>query len=95
MLYFGAQMTKPEEVGCELLRSVAVGIIKMDGRTAPDQRPGAFPRSRGASCCRRLASGPWQHMDDTSTRLNGQNGCSRIVIHCPCGLLYDELPRTA
>jgi hypothetical protein len=28
-----------------------------------------------------LASSPWQHLDDTSTRVNGQNGYCHIVCH--------------
>ena len=38
-----------------------------------------------------LASSPWQHLDDTSTRVNGQNGYCHIV----CNPLYTAYVTTA
>ena len=81
-LYFGGQMSEPK--GAELLRSVGVQIS--DGHISnlliKDQV--AFHAEKDALYRAGLASSPWQHLDDTSTRVNGQNGYCHIV----CNPLY-------
>ena len=81
-LYFGGQMSEPKVA--ELLRSVGVQIS--DGHISnlliKDQ--GAFHAEKDALYRAGLASSPWQHLDDTSTRVNGQNGYCHIV----CNPLY-------
>ena len=81
-LYFGGQMSEPKVA--ELLRSVGVQIS--DGHISnlliKDQ--GAFHAEKDALYWAGLASSPWQHLDDTSTRVNGQNGYCHIV----CNPLY-------
>ncbi len=81
-LYFGGRMSEPKVA--ELLRSVGVQIS--DGQISnlliKDQ--GAFHTEKDALYRAGLASSPWQHLDDTSTRVNGQNGYCHIV----CNPLY-------
>jgi cell division septum initiation protein DivIVA len=81
-LYFGAQMSEPKVA--ELLRRVGVQIS--DGQVSnlliKDQA--AFHAEKDALYRAGLASSPWQHLDDTSTRVNGQNGYCHIV----CNPLY-------
>jgi hypothetical protein len=81
-LYFGGQMSEPKVA--ELLRSVGVQIS--DGHISnlliKDQV--AFHAEKDALYRAGLASSPWQHLDDTSTRVNGQNGYCHIV----CNPLY-------
>src|SRR5215831_10593302 len=88
-LYFGAQMSEPKVA--ELLRSVGVQIS--DGQVSnlliKDQT--AFHEEKDALYQAGLASSPWQHLDDTSTRVNGQNGYCHIV----CNPLYTAYFTTA
>jgi hypothetical protein len=89
VFYFGAQMSEPKVA--ELLRSVGVQIS--DGQVSnlliKDQT--AFHGEKEALYQAGLASSPWHHLDDTSTRVNGQNG------HCPivCNPLYTAYFTTA
>src|SRR5215510_9685834 len=82
VLYFGAQMSEPKVA--ELLRGVGVQIS--DGQVSnlliKDQT--AFHAEKDALYQAGLASSPWQHLDDTSTRVNGHNGYCHIV----CNPLY-------
>src|SRR6266853_3278509 len=82
VFYFGAQMSEPKVA--ELLRSVGVQIS--DGQVSnlliKDQA--AFHAEKAALYQAGLASSPWQHLDDTSTRVNGQNGYCHVV----CNPLY-------
>jgi hypothetical protein len=89
VFYFGAQMSEPKVA--ELLRSVGVQIS--DGQVSnlliKDQA--AFHGEKAALYQAGLASSPWQHLDDTSTRGNGQNGYCHIV----CNPLYTAYFTTA
>jgi Transposase IS66 family len=89
VLYFGAQMSEPKVA--ELLRSVGVQIS--DGQVSnlliKGQAP--FHAEKEALYQAGLASSPWQHLDDTSTRGNGQNGYCHIV----CNPLYTAYFTTA
>jgi len=82
VFYYGAQMSEPKVA--ELLRSVGVQIS--DGQVSnlliKDQA--AFHAEKDTLYRAGLASSPWQHLDDTSTRVNGQNGYCHIV----CNPLY-------
>jgi len=75
----------------ELLRSVGVRIS--DGQVSnlliKDQA--LFHAEKDALYQAGLASSPWQHLDDTSTRVNGQNGYCHIV----CNPLYTAYFTTA
>ncbi len=89
VFYFGAQMSEPKVA--ELLRSVGIQIS--DGQVSnlliKDQT--AFHGEKDALYQAGLASSPWQHLDDTSTRVNGQNGSCHIV----CNPLYTAYFTTA
>ena len=89
VLYFGAQMSEPKVA--ELLRSV--GMQVSDGQVSnlliKGQAP--FHAEKEALYQAGLASSPWQHLDDTSTRVNGQNGYCHIV----CNPLYTAYFTTA
>jgi hypothetical protein len=79
VLSCGAQMSEPKVA--ERLRSVGVQIS--DGQVSnlliKGQAP--FHAEKDALSQAGLASSPWQHLDDTSTRVNGQNGDGHIVCH--------------
>jgi hypothetical protein len=89
VLYFGAQMSEPKVA--ELLRSVGVQIS--DGQVSNLLIKGQAPFHAEAEALYQagLASSPWQHLDDTSTRVNGQNGYCHIV----CNPLYTASFTTA
>src|SRR3989440_9194924 len=89
VLYFGAQMSEPKVA--ELLRSVGVQISdgQMSNLLIKGQAP--FHAEKEALYQAGLASSPWQHLDDTSTRVNGQNGYCHIV----CNPLYTAYFTTA
>ena len=89
VLYFGAQMSEPKVA--ELLRSVGVQIS--DGQVSNLLIKGQVPfhAEKEALYQAGLASSPWQHLDDTSTRVNGQNGYCHIV----CNPLYTAYFTTA
>jgi hypothetical protein len=82
VFYFGAQMSEPKVA--ELLRSVGVQIS--DGQISnlliKDQA--VFHAEKAALYQAGLASSPWQHLDDTHTRVHGQNGYCHII----CNPLY-------
>jgi hypothetical protein len=82
VFYYGAQMSEPKVA--ETLRSVGVRIS--DGRVSnlliKDQA--AFHAEKDAVYEAGLASSPWQHLDTTSTRVDGENWHCHIV----CNPLY-------
>ena len=78
-MYCGAQMSEPKVA--ELLRSV--GGRSSDGQVSNllIQDQAVFHAEKDALYQAGLASSPWQHRDDTSTRVKGQNGYGHIVCH--------------
>jgi hypothetical protein len=89
VFYYGARMSEPKVA--ELLRSVGVQIS--DGQVShlliKDHT--VFHTEKATLYQAGLASSPWQHLDDTSTRVNGQNGYCHIV----CNPLYTAYFTTA
>jgi len=81
-LYFGGQMSEPKIAA--LLRSV--GVLISDGQVSNllIKEQTLFHAEKATLYQAGLASSPWQHLDDTSTRVNGQNGYCHIV----CNPLY-------
>lgn len=75
----GAQMSEPKVAA--LLRSVGVHIS--DGQVSHllSKDQAAFHAEQDALYRAGVASSPWQHLDDTSTRVHGQNGDCHIVCH--------------
>jgi hypothetical protein len=78
VLDFGAQMSEPK--GAELLRR---GGQISAGQVSNLLRKGQAPchAEKAALYQAGLASSPWPHLDDTSTRGNGQHGYCPIVCH--------------
>jgi hypothetical protein len=81
-LYFGAQMSEPKVA--ELLRSVGVHLSDGQVSNLLIKDHAVFHTEKDALYQAGLASSPWHHLDDTSTRVNGQNGYCHIV----CNPLY-------
>ena len=88
VLYFGANVSEPKLL--ELYRSV--GVVISEGQVSnlliKSQEP--FHAEKAAVFEAGLASSPWQHLDDTSTRVNGQNQYCQIV----CNPLYTSYQTT-
>lgn len=88
VLYFGANVSEPKIL--ELYRSV--GVLISDGQLSnlliKDQEP--FHTEKSAVFEAGLASSPWQHLDETSTRVNGQNQYCQVV----CNPLYTSYQTT-
>jgi len=87
--YYGAQMSEPKVA--ELLRSVGVQISDGQVSNLLIKDHTVFHAEKAALYQTGLASSPWQHLDDTSTRVNGQNGYCHIV----CNPLYTAYFTTA
>src|SRR5881296_366867 len=89
VLYYGAQMSEPKVA--ELLRSVGIRISAGQVSNLLIKDQAVFHGEKDALYQAGLASSPWQHLDDTSTRVNGQNGYCHIV----CNPLYTAYFTTA
>ena len=89
VFYYGAQMSEPKVA--ELLRSVGVQISDGQVSNLLIKDHTVFHAEKAALYQTGLASSPWQHLDDTSTRVNGQNGYCHIV----CNPLYTAYFTTA
>src|SRR6266478_5536452 len=79
VFYYGAQMSEPKVA--ELLRSVGVQISDGQVSNLLIKDHTVFHAEKAALYQTGLASSPWQHLDDTSTRVNGQNGYCHIVCN--------------
>ena len=79
VLYFGVQMSEPKVA--ELLRRGGVQISDGEVSNLLIKDHAAFHAEKDALSQAGLASSPWQHLDDTSTRVNGQNGYCHIVCN--------------
>src|SRR3989442_138432 len=82
VLYYGAQMSEPKVA--ELLRNVGIAISAGQVSNLLIKDHAVFHEEKAALYQAGLASSPWQHLDDTSTRINGRNGYCHIV----CNPLY-------
>src|SRR3989454_1024345 len=89
VFYYGARMSEPKVA--ELLRSVGVQISDGQVSNLLIKDHAVFHAEKAALYQTGLASSPWQHLDDTSTRVNGQNGYCHIV----CNPLYTAYFTTA
>jgi hypothetical protein len=81
-LYFGAGISEPKIL--ELYAYVGVQISKGEVSQLLIKGQEAFHAEKEAVCEAGLRSSPWQHIDDTGTRVNGQNWHCHIV----CNPLY-------
>ncbi len=87
-LYFGANVSEPKLV--ELYRQVGVSISEGQVSNLLIKAQEPFHAEKAAVLEAGLASSPWQHLDDTSTRVNGQNQYCQIV----CNPLYTSYQTT-
>jgi len=88
VLCYGANVSEPKIL--ELFRST--GIVISDGQLSNLLIKGqeAFHAEKTAVHAAGLASSPWQHLDDTSTRVNGQNQYCQVL----CNPLYTSYQTT-
>ena len=82
VLYFSANLSEPKI--CELFAHAGLQISagQLSGFLIKDQH--TFHAEKDALYLAGLKSTPWQHLDDTSTRVNGQNQHCHII----CNPLY-------
>jgi hypothetical protein len=89
-LYFGGGMSEPkirelyENVGVQISAGALSNLLIKD--------QGAFHAEKDAVYEAGLRSSPWQHTDNTSTRVNGQNQQCHIVCN-PLYTIYCTTPR--
>jgi hypothetical protein len=78
-LYYGAQMSEPKVA--ELLRNVGIQISAGQVSNLLIKDHVVFHEEKDDLYQAGLASSPWHHLDDTSTRINGRNGYCHIVCN--------------
>jgi len=78
-LYYAGQMTEPKIL--DLFRGVVVLISAGELSNLLIQDKDAFHAEKAALYQAGLASSPWQHIDDTSTRVAGENQVCHIVCN--------------
>jgi hypothetical protein len=88
-LYFGAGISEPKIV--ELYAYAGVQISKGEVSQLLIKGQDAFHAEKEAVYEAGLRSSPWQHTDDTGTRVNGQNWHCHIVCN-PLYTTYHTLP---
>lgn len=81
-LYYGGLMSQPKVL--ELYRSVGVQISDGCLSNLLVHHQEVFHAERDAVLAAGLGSSPWQHLDDTSTRVNGQHHYAQVL----CNPLY-------
>ena len=79
VLYFAAQMSEPKIA--ELFRHVGVQISDGELSNLLIKKQEEFHAEKDAVYEAGLRSSPWQHLDETSTRVNGQNQHCQIVFN--------------
>jgi hypothetical protein len=89
-LYFGGGMSEPKIR--DLYENVGVQISagEVSNLLIKDQEP--FHAEKEAVCEAGLGSSPWQHIDQTSTRVDGQNQHCNIVCN-PLYTIYTTTPK--
>lgn len=87
--YFACQMTEPKIHAWFQQLGVQISTGEISNLVIKDQ--GRFHQEKDAVYEAGLRSSPWQHMDDTATRVNGQNYHCHIVDN-PLHTTYLTLP---
>lgn len=77
VFYFACQMTEPKIV--EWFRHVGVLISEGEISNLLIKDQGSFHAEKEAVYAAGLRSGPWQHLDDPGSRVNGENHHCHIV----------------
>jgi hypothetical protein len=88
-LYFGGKMSEPEILG--LYDNIGVQISAGQLSRLLIKRQEAFHTEKEEVCEAGLRSSPWQHIDQTSTRVDGQNQHCTIVCN-PLYTVYTTTP---
>jgi hypothetical protein len=88
-LYFGGKMSEPEILG--LYQNIGVQISAGQLSNLLIKRQEEFHAEKAEVCEAGLRSSPWQHIDQTSTRVNGQNQHCNIVCN-PLYTVYTTTP---
>jgi hypothetical protein len=89
-LYFGGQMSEPKILELYANAGVEISAGELSKLLIKDQQ--VFHAEKDAVYEAGLRSSPWQHTDDTSTRVNGETQACHIVCN-PLYTLYDTRPR--
>lgn len=89
VLAFGANVSEPKIL--ELYRNVGVVISAGQVSNFLIKKQEVFHAEKAAVHQAGLASGPWQHLDETSTRVNGQNRFCQVT----CNPLYTSYHTTS
>jgi len=88
-LYFGGKMSEPEILG--LYENIGVQISSGQLSNLLIKRQEGFHAEKEEVCEAGLWSSPWQHIDQTSTRVDGQNQHCNIVCN-PLYTVYTTTP---
>jgi hypothetical protein len=88
-LYFGGKMSEPEILG--LYENIGVQISSGQLSNLLIKRQEGFHAEKEEVCEAGLRSSPWQHIDQTSTRVDGQNQHCNIVCN-PLYTVYTTTP---
>ena len=89
-LYFGGGMSEPKIRS--LYENVGIQISSGQLSNLLIKGQGAFHAEKEAVCEAGLVSSPWQHIDQTSTRVDGQNQHCNIVCN-PLYSVYTTTPQ--
>jgi hypothetical protein len=79
VFYFASQMTEPKIADWFAHVGISISDGQISNLLIKDQD--AFHREKDAVYAAGLRSSPWQHLDDTSTRVNGQNQHCHVVTN--------------
>ena len=89
-LYFGGGMSEPKIRGLYENVGVQISAGQLSNLLIKGQE--AFHAEKEAVCEAGLGSSPWQHIDQTSTRVDGQNQHCNIVCN-PLYTVYTTTPQ--
>lgn len=79
VLYFASQMTEPKIADWFAHVGISISDGQISNLLIKDQA--RFHAEKDAAYAAGLRSSPWQHLDDTSTRVNGQNQHCHVVTN--------------
>jgi len=88
-LYFGGNVSEPKILGLYANIGVQISTGQLSKLLIKDHE--GFHAEKAAVCEAGLASGPWQHTDQTSTRVDGQEQHCNIVCN-PVYTIYTTTP---
>ena len=89
VFYYASQMSEPKIL--EFFRHVGIQISAGTISNLLIKDQDAFHAEKDAAYLAGLRSSPWQHLDDTATRVNGQNQHCHIVCN-PLHTTYHTTP---